>query len=405
MPEVIFLLLAGVVLWEKQTRLLLFSRRWDTLDYGVLVLILSQWITAMVSGDWLTNKAIYGELYLALLYYIGRTILASYLSVDVNWINRTILCFGALLVLTVVFSWSYVMLYPAGTLEVSETKYIPNIGDVRRIEALTMSPNMLMNMLMLPLFVSIGQYLQERRWQILPIILFLSAAALATFSKSIVLAGVGVLLLCLSWFRIPPWLRTLVLMSLGLIVVLFFISSKFLLIKKDQLDRSHILAQSYATEAILYSDEERDLYKSMHFVMNKEAYDAFLTAPYFGIGPGQFVAYINQRKAAGLYPTDKISYGPHSLYLGVLAQSGLLGFSGLLFFLFTIANKWRSLWNHTTNSQRGLMLAIGVYLLIWLLDGLSMDTLHFRHFWWIAALVGAWKTGLGEERDEGVPKA
>lgn len=388
-PELIFLLLLGVVLSSKRLRNATFNRTWGLLDYSVCVLLLSQFIAILAGGHNLVNKALCGEVYLVLFYFIGRGLLSGEIDLE-SWIKTTVFWFGALIVLSILGSWAYLFLFPEGTLELSEMKYLPGIGYFNRIEALTMSPNMLMNMLMLPVFVSFVNFLRKRQMKLLVWTFLLVVMGVATLSKSLILLILGLGLLTIHVFQI---VNTLSIKIAGVILVasFFFVSSKFLFIGKTQADRSIILEQSYATQDLVYTGTRWDVFKSMHFILNQEALSAFYSSPVFGIGPDQFVSHIKTLKAEGLYPVNKLAYSPHSLYLGILAQSGILGFSALMFFLYAIAQKWWQLWQNKIAKDQFLVLGLGVFLLIWAIDGLCMDTLHFRHFWWVLIILGAWE--------------
>lgn len=91
----------------------------------------------------------------------------------------------------------------------------------------------------------------------------------------------------------------------------------------------------------------------------------------WGVGPGQ---------------TERIfNYSTHSLYVRVLTENGILGVSALLYFL--LLTVIRSL-QHNFRKRGALPYAaiISASLTGVLFNSFFIDTLHWRHFWLLAAL-------------------
>lgn len=399
LPEIVFLLLLALALTQPKLWLIISTYKLDLLDYSVLGLLFSQLFAAAFSNDAFGQTAPYIILYLTSVYFLVKLLLRR-ANFSTSWVKKSIGILGILLVGSVLFSWVYAFGFPSGNLVLTESKYLPALGWKQRVLAFTMSPNMLLNLLLLPLLISIAYFIQKRK---LPGILgagVLLLAAAGTWSKSLVLVGVGTLIIGIVLISFPKGVRALSVAVACLAVLFMIISTKFIVLTENQADHSVVLNQSYATTNLITRIGDKEVYESMHYRLNKEAVIAFCAAPVLGIGPGQFIDYLEKRKLEGCYPNNKRAYAPHSLYLGVLAQSGLLGFSGLLFFLWALGQKWRSLWQQVATEERWLALGLGVYLLLWALDGLSMDTLHFRHFWWVVIAISAWEQQLRARKAE-----
>ena len=390
--EILFALSTLVLHGSTKWRELIYRREYDILDAGVLALILSQWIASWIQARWWGSTSIWGLTYLGIMYHVFRGIAAHNRAGAAKHLARDILVFGGILCATVVGSWLYAVWHPTGSLELWERKYIAGIGNLRRIEALTMSPNMLMNMLMLPLLVAISGWWHYRKrvWGIAAAGLLV--CALTTVSKSLMLFPAGIIGLVLLLKPLHLW-QTVIGGSIVIATVLFFVLyTKVAVVPHASPWQATLLDQDYMSKDTLKITESYTIMATMHYRMNREAWEAFCSAPIAGIGLGRFTQWIDTRKAAGLYPENKLSYAPHSLYLGLLAQSGLVGFAGLSFFLYTLMSSGVKIWQRTPIDGRWLVAALCVFLTIWCIGSLSMDTLHFRQFWWVVAILSSWSS-------------
>lgn len=104
-------------------------------------------------------------------------------------------------------------------------------------------------------------------------------------------------------------------------------------------------------------------YDSVRFEVQERAVAGYGRAP-LALGPGQF--------------EDAHAYATHSLYLRVLAENGLLALASFLAFLVLHLVR--------TEPGGGTLLAV---LAGQLVDGLVIDTLHWRHLWVVLGLA-AW---------------
>lgn len=103
-----------------------------------------------------------------------------------------------------------------------------------------------------------------------------------------------------------------------------------------------------------------------------------------GAGPGQFEMYFSR--------------SAHSLYVRVLMENGVIGLAPLIFFLGALC--WQVLGAY--RRRRG-PLAVGVLALLpsilgILANSLVVDTLHWRHFWFLLALAGTQLAYSGSPR-------
>ncbi|MCB0635376.1 MAG: O-antigen ligase family protein [Lewinella sp.] len=389
LPELLFVPFALLVLSQPKLRRALWRRAWNGLDYGVLALLVTSGLAFSLRCGQASPKSLFALGYLVTFYFFSSTLIGLEREKTVRASGPMLRLFSSLLIVTTLgsylwWSWSADLPY-----ELVEPKYLPGLGTVGRVEAFTLSPNMLHNLIQLALFLLAGQLLfpsvhsaRGRRWPWLISGLLLISAIL-TFSKSFLLTLAGLLLiLAVRWPRIATLRIGSRLLALGLAVVFLF-SSKILLLPVDGVDRSEVMSQTYTTGAVLWENEHWQALETTHLRLNRIAWQAWREAPLAGIGAGRFPAYLAEARAKGQYPQDLPVYGPHSTYFGWLAENGLLGLSGGILFLIALIRLLKKGWK-----EGGMLLGASVYLLIWCVEGWAMSTLHFRQFWWVVAVTG-----------------
>jgi O-antigen ligase len=186
---------------------------------------------------------------------------------------------------------------------------------VYRPNALTGDPNHLGIMLLVPLLALTPVYLRNRSPWLAALLAFLLVVELATLSRSgLVGLGVGFLVL-LAQYRTELLSRAI---ALPLAVVAAFIAwivsrrADFFL----EVIRSRIATGDASTSAHL------DVYGFIP--------DVLATHPLFGLGLNNFSVYYQ-------FATGKENWGPHSFYVALLVETGLVGtllFGAFLVWLF-----------------------------------------------------------------------
>jgi O-antigen ligase len=191
--------------------------------------------------------------------------------------------------------------------------------DVFRPNALTGDPNHLGVMLIVPLLVLTPLYLRlERRHRLrVPLALLLSfllVMELATLSRSGVLGlGIGMLVLAAPYRRLFVSARFLLPLALVAIVLLAIVSrrSNFF----ETVLRSRISTNTAAA--------------SPHFDVYGFIPDVLSSHPLFGLGFNNFSVYYE-------FVTGRTNWGPHSFYVALFVETGLVGaalFAGFLVWL------------------------------------------------------------------------
>ena len=194
---------------------------------------------------------------------------------------------------------------------------IVNGASVYRANALTGDPNHLAIMLLVPLLVLTPIYLRLERGHRLKLRLalllaFLLIVELATLSRSGLLGlGLGALLLLVPYRRLA-WSRALIVPVAGVAAILTFVV----------LTRLHyfetILRTRLQTSGVNGTSAHFSVYGFIPRILHLH--------PLFGLGLNNFSVYYE-------FVTGKTNWGPHSFYVSLVVETGLVGAAVFVVFL------------------------------------------------------------------------
>ncbi len=265
--------------------------------------------------------------------------------------------------------------------------------DVFRPNALTGDPNHLGVMLIVPLLVLTPLYLRlERshrlRWPLAGLLGFLLVVELATLSRSGLLGlGVGFLVLAVPYRRMLAKPRFLVPLAGAAAVVAAVV-----------LDR-----RDYFANVISSRLQTGGGSASLHFGVYDFVPDVLRTHPLLGYGFNNFSVYYE-------FVTGKTNWGPHSYYVAVLVEGGILGatvFAVFLWYLFRRLKAARALGRAL--DRAGDAMAGRVRPLAWGMTAALVGTMasnafyltmQFYYFYAFAALILALPLVFGRGRPQ-----
>jgi hypothetical protein len=197
-----------------------------------------------------------------------------------------------------------------------------NGASVFRPNALTGDPNHLGIMLIVPLLVLTPLYLRlerghrMRRW-LAPTIGFLLIVEAATLSRSGLLGlGVGALILAVPYRRYLRTPQLLVPIGLAVAILAGIVLSR----------------RSYFTTILKSRVQTSGGSENAHFQVYSFIPHVLHTDPLFGLGLNTFSVYYE-------FVTGKTNWGPHSYYVALIVETGLVG--TLLFAAFLAWVFWR----------------------------------------------------------------
>ena len=199
--------------------------------------------------------------------------------------------------------------------------------DVFRINALTGDPNHLgielaaVIVLLLPLYLRLERG-HRLRTPLMLLLAFFLVVELATLSRSGLLGlACGVAVLAVPYRRHLLTARVLVPLAVVLLGVLAFIARRADFF--EQVLRSRISTEGQAA--------------STHFVVYEFIPDVLSQHPLFGLGLNTFSVYYE-------FVTGRTNFGPHSFYVALFVETGLVGaivFAAFLLYLFRRAGATR----------------------------------------------------------------
>ena len=174
---------------------------------------------------------------------------------------------------------------------------------VYRPNALTGDPNHLAIMLLVPILALTPLYLRRPRPALAALLAFLLLVELATLSRSALLGlGVGMLVLALPYRReLFSWATAVPLALLGAVVA-------WIVWRRLE----------FFAEVIASRIDTSDRSTSAHFGVYGFIPDVLTTQPLFGLGLNNFSLYYE-------FVTGKDNWGPHSFYVALLVETGLVG--------------------------------------------------------------------------------
>jgi O-antigen ligase len=195
-----------------------------------------------------------------------------------------------------------------------------NGQSVYRPNALTGDPNHLAIMLIVPLLVLTPLYLRleprhRLRVPLMVVIAFLLVVELSTLSRSGLLGlGVGALILAVPYRRYLLSRELLVPLGAAAAVIAYVIFTRY----------------AFFTQVLRSRVETSGRSSSAHFDVYSFVPDVLHQHPLFGLGLNNFSVYYE-------FITGKTNWGPHSFYVALIVETGLVGtilFAAFLLFLF-----------------------------------------------------------------------
>jgi O-antigen ligase len=204
-----------------------------------------------------------------------------------------------------------------------------NGANVYRPNALTGDPNHLGIMLIVPLLVLTPLYLRlekghpARRW-LMVVIGFLLVVEATTLSRSGLLGlGVGALVLLLPYRRYLGSAQLLVPIGAAVALLLAIVLSR----------------RSFFTTVLKSRVETGGSSENAHFQVYSFIPQVLHVDPLFGLGLNTFSVYYQ-------FVTGKTNWGPHSYYVALIVETGLVGtavFAAFIYWVFRRLNAARAL--------------------------------------------------------------
>ena len=379
--ELIFLILAPLVGWKLwQERPWRWRTGWKRLPRAYRALIISgivyvavNGISAYLSGDQDAQLEAVGRCYLVLLAVLigwwtlrgGKQVLRTALWA---WLWGAVVMAG----LTVVGYGLTLLGFANRTVALIEN--YPYFGTAYRVMGLTSGGGMYALVLMVPTLYAWWRWRSGTGpfwpWALLVITLLLS------LSKEVVLVLLGMGLLEASRHQ---WSSTWRSIFLANGIALFLLGTHFLFLPQQRIDDSYLNDTEFTSEEVWGQWGSLQVVGTSYTTLKKAAWHMGRQHLWWGVGPGQHYKHLSPLREQGIYPEHLPDYESHSSWLGAWAETGPLGLLSLLAIVVVV---WRIIVNSDSIVLTDeLPYLLTVYLLLILVESISVDTMNFRHLW------------------------
>ncbi|MFT5999871.1 MAG: hypothetical protein ACI81P_002330 [Neolewinella sp.] len=378
--EVVFALLFPLALWGYGKKLWL-QQTW--LMWGLVAYVLANVVAALVAGQFPALLEAFGRLYLVLL----ALVVAVWVGEPGEHRPRKIL--AAFLYGTIALAACAYVAYFAALLGYSNSLVhvygnYPYLGTLFRASGFTGGPGMLIIVLLLPILYAWRSWRDGERS--LAWFAFLLPLAGLTFSKEILLLGLGLLLVD-PWFRGRG--RRMQGGLIGAVAVVFWFGTHVIIQQRQPVAESSLAGTEYTSGNLIWVGEKYQLLETSYTALKRAGGSVSSKHPLFGVGPGQFSKHLSAEQDAGVYPAHLPHYDPHSTWLGALSETGIGGLLGLLLLSVLLYQRFRRL--PLVDADAGLVLCLQTFLLLLLILSVSKDVANFRFVWVVIGLL----IGLG----------
>lgn len=250
----------------------------------------------------------------------------------------------------------------------------PYTGTIVRLQSYVETPSYYLSWISIPaIFTLFSIHIKSNSKKFYFIIVCILISAVLSFSKSLILL-VGIIFYII-------WIIHMHKKSIGPVLlaasILFHTLVVHILITKNP---SKYEPTNYTASEYLFRFENYTMLKSCYLSFKEGALKIFAQEPLAGIGPGMFNQGIDNLKADGNYPLQLYSFDAHSSITGTLAENGAVGMLLLIFLSISIIFIIRQLNPHDKLLFSSLFILFGA-------EGISMDIMNFRHYWFCLALL------------------
>lgn len=388
---------AGARLLGRQPR-----PEFSVVDKGVLAWTSAVFFAAGV--HWLRTGALPApvareaavSLYLACLYFAVR--IACRATLVETALRAMVVSFGIAAVLGA-SGWLAAELGKGTPLAFAADTAYPYLGRAARATALSATPNMLAGLLGLALLLlAAGAVPALSRRARIAAALSSSLGLALTFSKTAIATAAGLIVVrALSRVAAPApgprgvaRARYAVAAAACLLLALGYAALSHLVLLHDDRGRAQLEDAMFVAGPPLFALEVAgrrfEAYPTNYYFNKRASALAVARSWPWGIGPGRHPAFAGSLKGEGLYPQGQWLGVPHSSYTGALAELGLAGCLGLLGFLVALG---RGIGRLLGRGQDPFAVAAAGFFVMLLIEASATDVMHYRHLFWMAALVAA----------------
>ena len=389
LPEILFLLML-VFFPYNYLRQYRFQRNDVYLLASLGVYWLANVVSSVASGQFSAVAESVGRLYLIVLFGMATLYFSQLTKEQIKQYSvKASLWLGILLSTTAILGLVAQLCGFPNTLVGSSEDY-PYFGNVYRVQGMTHTPAMLVSLLSFTIMLSFTEgYKRWQRWSYIAVF-FMLITAILTLTRSAIFAFWGVFMLLI--FKKWNFSKRIFLSTAVAVTLFMTIGTHFIFISKNNPALPNLYNSIFISNKILYQQGDYLVLETCYLSMKRSALVIWQTNPIIGIGTGNFVEHNTYMQKIGVYPAKLPVYEAHSTYLGTLAENGIFAAIAVIF-LFGLLARQIICFGNVQNDLFATALLLCLTSVF--IEGIALDTMNFRHYWLLFALVWAYarKTG------------
>tara|TARA_B100002003_G_scaffold250871_1_gene291907 strand:+ start:996 stop:2318 length:1323 start_codon:yes stop_codon:yes gene_type:complete len=252
----------------------------------------------------------------------------------------------------------------------------------------TPSPNMLASIIMIGILFLTQQLFNDKKYNLFNILLLaiMLIGFLFTISKTIVCLIIGVVLIWYfhSKLKLSYTMQMITKIVIAGLLTVYILGTHFIIIKKDQ--NFELLKGDYIAGPALIETASYLMFPSQYWSLKEISFEAISQSFPWGLGTGKFNDFAHKLKKNGSYPTHVPYPDPHSTYLGILSENGLLGLTILFGIIYFVVKHSRKILNdHSANQP--IIACFPIIFIVIGIEAISTDVMNFRHYWIVLILL------------------
>jgi hypothetical protein len=386
LPEIIFaLILATSVIFQIN----FIPKKINLFDKGLIIYLAAITFSALLHNITPCWTEISKSFYLTGVYCVFRFITSSKKENSLQYFSRYFILLGLIAGATGIAGYFY-SLATCEQFLVSTYGDFPYTGTIRRLIGFTDSPTMFILLITTSLFFLLENISRKNKisFQDAALVLLFIFAGLLTLSKSIVLMLTGILLFFIYKKTVGTTKKILSRLVLSGSLIVMVIGTHLIISKKQQISSANTDVP-YTSPVKVIETENYRVNLSIYSTLKKLAIKTGTEDPIKGCGPGQFQNALSKMKAENNYPNSYPLFLPHSTITGAFAETGIPGLIGVLVFICSIIIFYTKNKNAIEN-QFGPV--VKIILLLLLIEMISTDVMHIRHYWILFGLIAGVQT-------------
>jgi hypothetical protein len=165
------------------------------------------------------------------------------------------------------------------------------------------------------------------------------------------------------------------------------VGTHFIFISKTSPALNALYASPFTSNRILIEQGNYMALETSYLAIKRATIGVWQMQPIFGIGTGNFVDGLKKMQETDVYPRKLPIYEAHSVYLGTLAENGIFAASAVILFfglLWSRINHFKGI--KTDNFAMALLICMTTVVI----ESIALDTMNFRHYWLLFALLWAY---------------